>query len=570
METPNAQAKQENTQAGETTTPEETSTGQNLPSKTRPTIDQCIKEDDLAKALEEFSAFFNLCEEKRLELFQSQGRFATMQKAERAGANTREATIDRNVFRQQFLELIYDFRKTVLARYFDIHGHLEFLHNVKERDEVIDEILDLRLLQKRYDRDKNWGKLEGNSSIIYRLFNSETQRHAIGMVIKTPHIEPDLEKEIRRLADLRHRNIIKLLDYEIKRFPYFVITEYVHGENLPDSLRTVGKRPVAQAADWLYQLADALDYLRHKRILHTNVRPSKIYIDDEWQIMISPFDLIKVSSGRIGKKKTETDPADQKDNTPERTLNRYRDVCQYGSPELLVRDGQPFDDSKSMCSADLYSLGLIGYKILTGNDLFGGERIFEILENRRRFEQNKKYRAELLAKLPANQLSKIIRNLLEPNPENRTRHYKNLRDLVHALNPITQAEQYSASEAQRSYRRSLANNPELIRDFYTGFFEKFTSHGEYFDELKTKRMYTMLQMAVDMLLNLEEEKARFVELVQPSNKHHAPFQYSDFEIFINTLVETVRNSDRSWDDTVAEAWEEVCNQSLALIREARD
>lgn len=46
-----------------------------------------------------------------------------------------------------------------------------------------------------------------------------------------------------------------------------------------------GPRPPSQAVDWLFSLADALSYMRQKRRLHSNVRPSKIYIDEENQVL---------------------------------------------------------------------------------------------------------------------------------------------------------------------------------------------------------------------------------------------------------------------------------------------
>ena len=91
--------------------------------------------------------------------------------------------------------------------------------------------------------------------------------------------------------------------------------------SLTEILDKTGPRPPSQAVDWLFALADALSYMRQKRLLHSNVRPSKIYIDEENQVMISPFDIIKAGMD-------------------DRTLRKFREDCQYLSPEFLNGDGE--------------------------------------------------------------------------------------------------------------------------------------------------------------------------------------------------------------------------------------
>lgn len=546
-------------------------------------IEHLIKTDRLALALEWFSEFVDCCNSDDITaaLVHTQARLSSVDAMVHAGTITHsEAAIERNNIRFGFQGQMLKFRKEVLAKYFDLHGEAEFLGKITSRDQVIHEILDMQLLPKQYIRDEKWDKVEGNSSIIYRLRNTDTQRHAIAMVIKTPEIEQSLKSEIMRLTDLRHRNIIKLLDHNINRFPFFVITEYVHGENLMNALEVVGPRPVAQAADWLYQLSDALDYLRHKRILHTNVRPSKIYIDNEWQVMISPFDLFKAPQRRNSTTEPnkvdnpqetpgEHDKEEQPQETPgERTFNRYRDVCQYGSPELFERDGDGFSDPQEMCISDMYSLGLVGYKMLTGEDLFHGRLLYEILENRRRFDQDEGFRAEKLAKLPAGALTDIIQNLLQKDKSERRKRYKNLRGVVHALNPLIMAEKYEDTELQKSYRRCLANSREFINDFYESFL-KISPHKDDFDDLKLKRQSAMLQMAMDVLLDLDNKGHLLAKMVHPAAKSHANYKTDDFKMFLDALIQTVKKHDGNWDATVEKAWLGVRDGALEIIGKHR-
>jgi len=537
-----------------------------LEKKPTRNIEALIKADELDAALESFDRFLERCEEERLRLAHLQARLSGLESQRKANAIGSEGIIERNKIRLDFQRELNDFRRDVLSAHFDIRGQAEFINRITDRDSVIHEILDLRLMAKRYQRDLDWGKQEGNSSIIYRLFNYDTERHAIALLIKMPQLDEQVKQEIGRLTDLRHRNVIKLLDHEITAFPFFVITEYVYGSNLPDSLEVVGPRPVAQAADWLYQLTDGLDYLRHKRILHTNVRPSKIYIDDEWQIMISPLDLIKLSPAKPRRVPNKAyDPT--KDNPGERTFNRYRDVCQYGSPELLVRDGEGFDH-RQMCISDLYSIGLVGYKMLTGNDLFEGKRVYDILKSRRQFVEDKKYRARKLAEMPESKLTNLLYQLLEEDPDERAKDFPDLNSLIRALHPLTRVERPPVSETRASYRRSLSNNREFFRDFYARFLKDSPYIGD-FDDLKRKRQSAMLQMAVDVLLDLDKKKDYLVRLVQTGNTHHAKYKYADFEVFLTTLIAMIGENDPRWNDTLAAEWERVRVQALKIIQEQR-
>lgn len=502
-------------------------------------IEKLISEGKLAEAHRHYGEFLRLCEKEKLWLIQNESSFSNLRDLQMAGVVGYENQLERNRIAFSLLSQLDDFRQNVLSQYFDISNREEYFKNISSRDAVITEILDLRLKPKRYKLERPYLK-EGNSSIIFRLQNADTDRHAIAMVFKVPELTQQNQEEIKRLTDLRHRNVIKLLDYEITHFPYFVITEYVYGENLPTALESVGPRPTAQAADWLYQLTDALDYLRNKRIWHTNVRPSKIYIDDEWQIMISPFDLLKVGTG-------------------ENTLTRYRDVCQYGSPELLNREEEAFSIEQTVVS-DQYSLGLVGYKLLTGKDLFEGQWPHEILESRRKFVTDSKYRKKKLAELPKNKLTGIIVRLLN---EDQKLRFGDLHEVLRALHPLTRREYTEASPARSSYRRCLSCNKEFIRDFYNNFHQKSAHTADQFP--RTKRQSAMLQMAVDVILDIDEKRDWFVKLLhQP---RHRAYTVADFEVFLDTLIETVQQNDaRNWNEGLASEWQILRDKAMALVR----
>lgn len=510
-------------------------------------IENLIADGKLAEAFSQFAEFLKFCELERQELAQNKSRYAFMENQVNAATVGSEANIERNRIRMSFQTQLDDFRRDVMSVYFDMTDREKIFKSFENRDTIVHEILDLRLRPKQYLREQQM--IEGNSSIVYRLLNVDTQRHAIALVLKTGELEGDTKSEILQLADLRHRNVIKLLDQDLNTYPYFVITEYVHGTTLPEAIAKTGPRPAAQAVDWLYQLADALDYLRHKRILHTNMRPSKIYIDDEWQIMISPFDLHRVTTG-------------------EHSFNRYLDVCRYGSPELLRLDGKGLD-LNAMCASDQYSLGLLGFKMLTGKDLFEGETVYEILESRKKFAKAD-YRRAKFNQLPketfdlkisaSKNLVGVMQQLLQENPAER---YRDLHQLLRALHPFTRADIPRSSLARQSYRRSMAVNKSLIRDFYHEFTAQHTPAQSDFSHLGKQRQSAMLQMAVDVLLDIDE-KGDLLKSIAGSN-NHSKYQTADFSLFLDVLIATIQKNDPQWTESEAEEWKTIREKALTLL-----
>lgn len=511
-------------------------------------IDQLLAEGNLAEAFNQYADFLQKCEQERQALAQNQGRYAFVENQVNAALIGNEANIERNRIRLSFQNQLDIFRQNVLAAYFDIANKKAIFEGFDNRDKIIHEILDLRLRPKRYLRQDQL--VEGGSSIVYRIQNVDTQRHAVAMVLKTPELSDEAKQEIKQLTDLRHRNVIKLLDHELNSYPYFIITEYVHGPTLPQAIEKTGPRPVAQAVDWLYQLAEALDYLRHKRILHTNMRPSKVFIDDEWQIMISPFDLHRVTTG-------------------EQSFNRYIDLCRYGSPELHRNDGKSLSLDE-MCASDQYSLGLLAFKIMTSEDLYQGSTVYEILESRKKFNKPD-YRRAQFKRLPkdsfdlkinaSKSLVGIIQQLLQEDPKDR---FQDLHQLLRALHPFTRADLPKTSLARQSYRRCLAVNKNLIHDFYAKFRQQLPHVATHFTLLGQQRQSAMLQMAVDVLLDLDTKSAFLFELA--SNRAHEGYTESDFALFLDVLIETLANNDRFWSEEIAAEWQIIRENALNILK----
>lgn len=559
---------------------------------------ELIAMDRLEDALTKYKHFLDQFNEQSNFVTLQEGILASLEKYSSRGTISLESyNTSRNNVRNNILDNIDTFRKEMAGEFFEFKSRAEILEKIESRDQVIHELLDIRLKPKRYVRDifdepqlqkllKKAGlenctpveaeairqassqMTESNWYILHRLKNIDTGTHAIATIIKVPQIDQFTTDYIKCLSSVRHRNVVKVLDSETNRFPYYLISEFVYGESLSNALQTVGPRSAPQAADWLYQITEAMEYLRNKRVLHISARPSKIFIDEEWKIMVSPFDLLR----HPGARKDVNSEWLNTDINFQQTFIRFHEICLYGSPELVQNDGEPLNSIKEMCISDMYSIGLIGYKILTGKDLFFGDTIAAIMKKRQEIIGDRDKLIEELKPIRQHKgIYKIILKLLEESPENRGAHFNDsLHALVRAFHPFTITDLDEGDEVWRSYRRCLTYNKHFINDFYENLFKKYPDFKSDFNNIQQKRQSSMLQMAVDLMIDIDNRMDYFEKLVGSSNNKHRRYSVEMFEHFIDTLIETVQITEEEfWTDTVKEAWTKVRNQTIAFIREVR-
>ena len=126
----------------------------------------------------------------------------------------------------------------------------------------------------------------------------------------------------------------------------------------------------------LNTIGDVMITLRKKKLPLAGLRPSKIFIDSELEIEISPFSLF-IS------------------NDKKRLFKTFKEECLYFSPETLYhlkskRTSDEIDRSNQFCLATL------GFEMLTGKQLFSGDTLEDILLKRKHFFTDKIFRRNQL------------------------------------------------------------------------------------------------------------------------------------------------------------------------------
>jgi serine/threonine protein kinase len=285
---------------------------------------------------------------------------------------------------------------------------------------------------KNIDRYKIVGELgAGGMAVVYRATDTMLDRSVAIKVIRSE--EAHQEKFIRRfmreaktLANLSHSNIVKVLDYgEYEGAPYLVM-EYISGGALKTSL---GKPiPYAEAAALLAPIARALHYAHQQKIVHRDVKPENILINDSGQPMLSDFGIIKLmdveeSQGLTGTGRVVGTPA-------------------YMSPEQIR--GREIDGR-----SDIYSLGVVFFEMITGRKPYNAATPIELSMQHLHapIPKAKQY----IRDVPP-EVEQIIVKAMAKNPEDR---YQTMLAFAQDLEKLS-----GASERTTSERRAIKEAAE--------------------------------------------------------------------------------------------------------------
>jgi tetratricopeptide (TPR) repeat protein/tRNA A-37 threonylcarbamoyl transferase component Bud32 len=192
---------------------------------------------------------------------------------------------------------------------------------------------------------------QGGMGAVYRGRQKNLDRQ-VAIKILPPEIGRDaafaerFTREARALARLSHRNIVAVYDAgQVGDFFYFVM-EYVDGTNLRELIRGDLIEP-RQALAIVQQVCDALAYAHSIGIVHRDIKPENILVDGAGTVKIADFGLAKL----VGVEAPNVSLTDS-----EQIMGTWR----YMAPEQL--EGARDIDHR----ADIYSLGVVFYELLTG------------------------------------------------------------------------------------------------------------------------------------------------------------------------------------------------------------
>jgi hypothetical protein len=192
----------------------------------------------------------------------------------------------------------------------------------------------------------------GGMAVVYRGQDSELHREVAVKVL--PETLAHDQQFVQRFRDeaimaarLRHPNIVTIYDVGQVGNSYYIVMQYLHGANLDRVIEYNGALSIETAVGIASRVAAALDAAHQRGIIHRDVKPSNVMVSPEGEVTLTDFGLVRAaeSSSHITRTGTVV-------GTPE-----------YMSPEQA--QGLPVDER-----TDVYSLGLVVYKMLNGMSPF--------------------------------------------------------------------------------------------------------------------------------------------------------------------------------------------------------
>ena len=190
----------------------------------------------------------------------------------------------------------------------------------------------------------------GGMGVVYKARQTELDR-IVALKILRPNISNEasfaerFQREARALAKLNHPNIITVFDFGRKDGLFFFIMEYVDGTNLRHVERT-GQLSPQEALCIVPQVCSALQYAHDNGVVHRDIKPENILITKSGDVRIADFGLAKL--------------AGIKDQAPLTGTWQVMGTPHYMAPEQFEKPTTV--DHR----ADIYSLGVVIYELLTG------------------------------------------------------------------------------------------------------------------------------------------------------------------------------------------------------------
>ena len=260
---------------------------------------------------------------------------------------------------------------------------------------------------------------EGGMATVYKAFDTRLEREVALKVLRKglfgtdviERVQNRFEREAKAVAKLAHPNIVKVHDYGDHEGQPYLVMENQQGGTLKAKLDK--PMPWEKAVRLLIPIAQALEYAHEKKVIHRDIKPSNILLTEKDQPMLTDFGIAKILDLEVGQTLTASGVGV---GTPE-----------YMAPEQAM--GKDVD-----ARADIYSLGVVLYELVTGCKPFQAETPMAVVL--KQMTDPLPRPSSFVPDLPAS-AEQIIIKAMAKDPENR---YKNMELFAQELDKFFQGE----------------------------------------------------------------------------------------------------------------------------------
>lgn len=309
---------------------------------------------------------------------------------------------------------------------------------------------------------------QGGMGAVYRARHALLRRPCAIKLLPPDKFGPEsvarFEREVQLTAELTHPNTIRVFDYG--RTPdgvFYYVMEHLEGAALDSIVAEDGPLPAGRVIHVLDQVAGALIEAHGIGLIHRDIKPANIFLS--WQGGVP--DVAKVLDFGLVKQLNQA----ELEGTAHQPLTQDNSVT--GTPQYMAPEAITSPDSVD-ARTDLYSLGALGYFLLTGEHVFTGRSLIEILSQH--LHTAPVSPSERLGAPVPKDLEQLVMACLDKSPDQRP---ASARELQRALRSCRDARTWGEEDAR-------------------GWFE---THGE---TLRARRLHTTLEGSRTIAVNLEE------------------------------------------------------------------
>ena len=207
---------------------------------------------------------------------------------------------------------------------------------------------------------------QGGMGVVYKASHALLRRPtAIKLLTSGSSHAADLarfEKEVQLTSELAHPNIVAIYDFgHSPEGEFYYAMEYLPGVDLQTLVTVDGPMPVGRVIPIMKQICAALDDAHHRGLIHRDIKPANVIVNK----IGNRCDVAKVVDFGLVREFTGGDASQAEDVVLEGTPA-------YLSPEAIIQPDQLGPPT------DIYSLGALGYFLVTGKQLFTGTTVREV------------------------------------------------------------------------------------------------------------------------------------------------------------------------------------------------
>jgi serine/threonine protein kinase/formylglycine-generating enzyme required for sulfatase activity len=295
-------------------------------------------------------------------------------------------------------------------------------HCPQDGDETAPSLLGEPTLDARYLLERRLG--QGGMGVVFEARHIFLKtKHAIKVILpdlvgNDPMLTTRFRQEALAAAAIRHPNIIAVTDFGVVRGTMpFLVMEFVKGRSLQDILTTEGAMPPQRAWEFISAIASGVGAAHRQNIVHRDLKPLNIMVQDDVPVAegvkILDFGLAKIKSGELLGSFVQAQTSGL-----------------MGSPFYMAPE--QWSDEEPDARADIYSLGVILYQMLSGEVPFKGSSIPSIMKKHLTL-QPPSFHSKGVSVPPA--IEAVVRHALEKEVGARIDSVPSfLRDLHAALN----------------------------------------------------------------------------------------------------------------------------------------